>query len=370
MDSARQWDKDKAVLYEIDFLHVGDGERSGDAIALRYEVAGRYRIHVVDGGDLDAGERMVEHIRTYYGNPSRIDAVVCTHGDDDHSSGLRKILEAFNVGGIWMNRPWLYAQEIVDRFHDGRITAASLERRLRDAYPILVEIESMAEARGIPIFEAFQGQRVGEFTILAPSRERYVDLIPEFSRSPEPASVSATSHWPANTFRRIAVAVANWIREAWDYETLEEDVETTASNESSIVQMAELEGHRLLLTGDAGIVSLNEAADCAEWLGYHLPGVRLIQIPHHGSRHNVSPSTLDRWLGPRIGRGATRQISAYASVAKGSKTHPRRKVVNALMRRGARVYSTKGEPKLFHYQMNQRGWGPAEPESFSDEVEA
>ena len=357
------------MAYEVDFLHVGDGERSGDAIALRYAVPGRYRIHVVDGGDLDAGERMIQHIQKYYGNPSYIDAVVCTHGDADHSSGLRRVLEAFAVGGVWMNRPWLYAQEIVGRFQDGRITAPSLERRLRDAYPILAEIESVAEARGIPVYEAFQGQRVGEFTILAPSRERYVGLIPEFSRSPEANGESATSHWPANAFRRIAVAVADWIREAWDYETLEENVETTASNESSVVQMAEIDGHRLLLTGDAGIVSLKEAADCAEGLGYYLPGVRLIQIPHHGSRHNVSPSILDRWLGPRIGQGATPAFSAYASVAKGSKTHPRRKVVNAFMRRGAAVFSTKGEPKLFHYQMNHRRWGPAEPESFSDQVE-
>ena len=185
----------------------------------------------------------------------------------------------------------------------------------------------------------------------------------------EMGAVRARHHWPANAFKRIAVAVADWVREAWDYETLEENVETTASNESSVVQMAEIDGHRLLLTGDAGIVSLKEAADCAEGLGYYLPGVRLIQIPHHGSRHNVSPSILDRWLGPRIGQGATPAFSAYASVAKGSKSHPRRKVVNAFMRRGAAVFSTKGEPKLFHYQMNHRRWGPAEPESFSDQVE-
>ena len=85
--------------YEIDFLPVGDGERSGDAIAVRYGSPGRYTIHVIDGGDLAAGERMVEHIRSHYGNPRYIDAVVCTHGDDDHSSGLRKVVQAFDIGG-------------------------------------------------------------------------------------------------------------------------------------------------------------------------------------------------------------------------------------------------------------------------------
>ena len=68
---------------------------------------------------------MVDHIRTYYGNPTRIDAVVCTHGDDDHSSGLRKVIEEFEVGGIWMNRPWLYASSIIDDFKDRRMTVDS-----------------------------------------------------------------------------------------------------------------------------------------------------------------------------------------------------------------------------------------------------
>ena len=35
--------------YEIDFLNVGT-KRSGDAIALQYEISGQEFMHVVDGG--------------------------------------------------------------------------------------------------------------------------------------------------------------------------------------------------------------------------------------------------------------------------------------------------------------------------------
>lgn len=362
------------MAHEIDFLAVGDGERSGDAIALRYGNGGAHTIHVIDGGDIDAGERMVGHIRAYYGNPGYIDAVVCTHGDDDHSSGLRRVIEAFDVGGIWMNRPWLYVWEIVHLFDDGRLTPESLERRLREAYPILDEIESMAAERGIPVHEAFQGTNVGAFTILAPSRERYLELIPQFSRAPEQARYSGAGGLGVSGIlaqtKQAVRAVAEWIAEEWGIETLEEEVETSASNESSVVQLAELDGNRVLLTGDAGVVSLHEAADYAELIGHRLPGVRFIQVPHHGSRHNVNPSSLNRWVGDPVGQGETRGTSAHVSAGKESETHPRKKVVNAFMRRGAKVYSTKGQSlRHCHDMLPREGWSPVTPHDFSPIVE-
>ena len=356
--------------YEIDFLPVGDGERSGDAIAIRYGTPGRYLIHVVDGGDLAAGQRIVKHIRTHYGDPRCIDAVVCTHGDDDHSSGLRTVIEAFTVGAIWMNRPWLYARELVNFFHDGRMTADSLERRLREAFPILTEIEQMASERRIPIYEAFQGTRVGLFTILAPSRLRYLQLVPQFSRTPDPARHVAGSVGIGALFSQTLRDAVEWIRESWNHETLEENVETSPSNESSVVQMAELDGRRILLTGDAGLVSLSEAAVFVERLGYQLPGLDFMQIPHHGSRHNVSPTILDWWIGSRVPSGHPSRTSAFVSVAKETTTHPRRKVVNAFIRRGTTVFSTKGIPKQHFFQMGNRGWSSAVPHDFSNQVEA
>ena len=363
------------MAHEIDFLAVGDGERSGDAIALRYGDGDTYRIHVIDGGDQAAGARMVDHIRKYYGNPSYIDAVTCTHGDDDHSSGLREVIKAFGIGSIWMNRPWLYASSIIDDFKDRRMTVDSLVGRLREEYPILVEIEEIAGERGIDIHEAFRGAKLGAFTILAPSRERYLQLIPEFSRTPEQAaSHRSHSSVPRGLLARAAqpvLDVGEWIAETWGRETLEENVETSASNESSVVQMATLDGARILLTGDAGVFALGEAAKYAEVHGYRLPGINVVQVPHHGSRHNVRPSALDRWVGPRLRTGASSGTVAFASVAKASKTHPRKKVVNAFIRRGAKVYATKGTSVWHHRGTPLReGWGPVNPLEFSEHVEA
>jgi len=332
---------------------------------LRYGHAANYSIHVVDGGTLESGEKLVEHINAHYSETSYIDHIVCTHSDDDHTSGLRKVIEAFDVGSITMNRPWLYADEIIHLFHDQRMTVESLEQHLRDAYPILNEIEATAIERGIVINEAFQGMMIGDFTILAPSRDRYLSLIPELSRTPEAAKAESMSEGLLGILKKAI----DWVTESWGVETLEEDVETSAANETSIVQMAELDGQKVLLNGDAGIISLNEAADYAEAVGLLTP-LRFIQVPHHGSRHNVSPSILNRWIGDPVAEGEVRNVTAFASVAKGADTHPRKKVVNAFLRRGVKVYSTKGKVVRHSHSMPDRdGWTAATAHEFSSQVE-
>jgi hypothetical protein len=54
-----------------------------------------------------------------------------------------------------------------------------------------------------------------------------------------------------------------------------------------------------------------------------------MQIPHHGSRRNVTKNLIDLFA----------PSTAFVS-AEGSKKHPRRAVVNAFKDAGAKVYST------------------------------
>lgn len=172
-------------FFEIDFLDV-ESAKSGDAIPLRYQLNGSAYIHVVDGGFQDTGQKVVDHINKYYGKPTYIDHVVATHPDGDHAGGLRSVLEQFDVGHLWMLRPWNYAEEIIDRFT--RFTSVeNLQRRLKELYPNIAALEEIAEDKGIGIYEPFQGQAIGQFSVLAPSRERYLDLIVQSERTPEAA---------------------------------------------------------------------------------------------------------------------------------------------------------------------------------------
>ena len=115
-----------------------------------------------DGGYLATGERLAAHIKTHYGDPTYIDHVVATHPDGDHTAGLRAILEAYPVGHLWMNRPWLYADELLTRF--SRYTNRdNLIRDLKKAYPNTAILEEIAEKKGIPIYDASKARRLARF---------------------------------------------------------------------------------------------------------------------------------------------------------------------------------------------------------------
>jgi hypothetical protein len=162
--------------YEIDFLPVGNS--NGDAICIRHGEPSSFWVHVIDGAFKETGETIVRHIRNTYGPNVYIDHMVLTHADNDHTPGLISVLENIHVKFLWANRPWLYAVEALPNFH-GNFTLEGLIGKMRDSHPHLVELERVAVERRVPIFEAFQGSMIGPFRVLAPSKSRYISLIPD-----------------------------------------------------------------------------------------------------------------------------------------------------------------------------------------------
>ncbi len=350
--------------FEIDFLPVGENTCSGDSICLRYgSPATGYQIHVVDGGYANTTETIIQHLANHYGQPERIENVILTHGDSDHAPGLIGVLETYEVGALWMNRPWLYAAEIIDQFH-GNWTLQGLIDHLRAEYSTLVTLEDIALEKGIPIYAPLQGAQIGPFRVLAPSRARYVGIIPDLDKSPDVYNKSAIDLF-AEAFKKAVAAV----KETWTGETLSGTPDpTSASNESSVVHAAVIDGQAIVLTGDVGPAGLTEAADYAAQFNIFQPA--FIQVPHHGSRRNVTPTTLNRWLGAPVADSYTRRGAAFCSAAAADPDHPKKKVINAFLRRGYPVHTTNGITKNYHHNFPGRpGWSPSVPEPFSTEVE-
>lgn len=50
---------------EIDFLPVGEGEHSGDAIAIRWKQGDESKVMIYDGGTKGYGEALVNHVRNH-----------------------------------------------------------------------------------------------------------------------------------------------------------------------------------------------------------------------------------------------------------------------------------------------------------------
>ena len=120
----------------------------------------------------------------------------------------------------------------------------------------------------------------------------------------------------------------------------------------SVIQYANLCEKKILLTADAGRGALAEAADYAPWAGLVLPGIDRFQVPHHGSRRNVSTEILDRWLGERLPEKleeGAEEFTAIISASKEDEDHPRKSVIRACIHRGAKVISTEGSDIRTHY---------------------
>lgn len=354
---------------EVDFLPVGEHKRSGDAIVIRWRENDEYKVMVYDGGTKEYGKEIVAHIQKYYG-VDHIDYVVNSHPDNDHAGGLAYVLENMSVGELWMHRPWTHSAEIRDFFHDGRITDNSLAERLQDKMSAAYALEKIAEEKDIPIIEPFADCQIGIFKVLSPLRARYTtELIPEFEKSPEQKKSNVVSEGMESLNDTIKSLAASFL-DKWDFEYLPETVKTSAENESSAILFAKLDGKGFLLTGDAGIKSLREAAVFAQGSGINLPQeVSFVQIPHHGGRHNVSTETLDLIIGkPLSSRGENATRSAYASAGKEAPTHPKKVVTNAFVRRGFKVAKTKGQSIRYQHNMEKRaGWVSLEYVPFYDD---
>lgn len=361
--------------YEIDF--VGGGEevkKDGDAIAFRWKTTdGTFKVFVYDGGLQQQGECLKDILNHYYfdapedikdASKKIIDAVFVSHSDQDHTVGLNTILENFQVNALYMNRPWLYVDELFDRVDDGRITRSSLEQRLRENYSYVNDLETTAIKNDIPIYEAFQGTVVEEnLTILSPAKEFYLQLLAESEKTP--LNEDAKSFSIKKAFAYVRSLISTWLAD-----DLRDDVETSVENEMSVVLLGDMNVEKFLLVGDAGQRALSQANDFA--LDQNIvirDKVKILQIPHHGGRHNIGPTILNTMVGGIVSKGITTGKEAYVSAAKDS-DHPLAMVTNAYIRRGVKVYKNNGNT-ICHHQGNmpERGWGTVSQVPFSEKVE-
>ncbi len=362
--------------YEIDFLPVGNGDKSGDAIAVRYGTQGNYKVMVVDGGTKESGQALVEHIKKYY-QTDYVDYVVNTHPDQDHASGLTEVLENLKVGELWIHRPWLYIEEIVKYvdsaqapfLRDKRTTIQSIKDRCQwEYYKYAKELESIAKKKGIAIKEPYQGYKIGIFSILSPSKNWHLyDLIPNSDKTREIQSVEKFK----SSFSTLGLETILNVGESLGFETLRNGGETSRENESSVILYANFDNRGILLTGDAGNEALQKAYNFAIYNGVDISKkLKFIQIPHHGSRRNVSPKILNQII-DAIGVKEKESITAFVSAGKDDTNHPKRVVTNAFIRRGCKVIETKGSTIHHHRNMPERkGWTTATPTPFYNKVES
>jgi beta-lactamase superfamily II metal-dependent hydrolase len=351
------------MAIEVDFLPVGDGERSGDAICVRLGNLQGSRseqtVCVVDGGTKESGEKLVEHIRRYY-NTDHVDNVICTHPDSDHASGLCVVMESLTCGALVMHQPWEHSEDICHLFNDPKITPDKLAGRMERNLLAAHKLEELARRRNIPVIEPFAGvcNPDKSILVLGPDEDYYQSLLPTFRDMPELVAKGPV----LGSISRFVEKAVSWVDENMHIETLADPSpnDVSSENNSSAIILFQVDGQKFLLTGDAGHEALARAIAFAGAQGISLKGLRLLQIPHHGSRRNIGPTVLNQLM-PQ---------TAFISVAvEGAPKHPSKRVTNALLRRNATVYATQGNGVLHSYPHSRAGWVGAPRVPFYSQVE-
>lgn len=360
------------MALQVEFLAVGDESKAGDAVIICLGPPegprDRQTIIVVDGGYKATGEKIVELLATWY-QTDTVDIVVSTHPDQDHISGLFPVLEQLQVRQLCMHLPWNHSAELASLraygFRSSRLSAPT-EKSLSEASTL----DELAISRGIPIVEPFTGVATpdGAFQVLGPDPDFYAEQL---ALVPDGARTSASVASVLASFARKAV---RFVEDLFTDNLSDDEVTSPRNNTSAICLITDADtGYRVLLTADAGIAALQRIIPGLRSLGVGPGDLDVVQVPHHGSRHNVGPTILDDLLGP-AGRDGGRG-SAVASVpAKNPEgRHPNKRVTNAFRRRGYPVTVTQGEGltnvMFSNPKATRPGYSPAAPLPFFADFE-
>lgn len=347
------------MAYEIDYIPVGNGEKNGDAIALRFgNLSGprnEQSVVVIDGGFEESGELLVQHINKHY-NTNEVDIAISTHPDGDHVSGLNVVLEKMKVNALLMHRPWEHAADIKNLFNNGRITVSGLEERMEKSLQQASDLEALAKKKGIPVYEPFQGISNDHIHILGPSQLFYESMLPHFRSTPEPIKDLSMAEY----LKKAVGEVARWIEDNVYIDILNDDDDTTSpENNTSTIILFNIDGQKLLFTGDAGKTALLNAIAYAEGKGILLSDLNFFDVPHHGSKRNLSSKILKK----------IKTSTAFISASGESAKHPAKKITNALKKHGANVFVNRKNTLYHNHQGTNRSWSSAQPEPFHDKVE-
>ena len=346
--------------YEVRFFRVGSSSKGGDAILVRLiDENDNSTIIIIDGGYKENGERIIEYLATL--KISTIDLVINTHPDIDHISGLIRIFEEDNltIKKLLMNRPWRDSNITADYFYDGRITDKSVNKRMTEAFNYAYQLEQVAIAKigenniihpvvGTVYFDCL--------TILGPSKNLYRTKLLESDKTPTTIDESSTGFF-SRTMKKLVRYFKGFM--TWKNE------ETSPINETSIVSLLCLPDKNYLLTGDAGRNCIEEALNYKSTnnlIAYKT--INVMQLPHHGSRKNVSPELIKR-----VGAGEY-IISCPPNGLEAH--HPSRRMVNMVLEQKpfAQIYSTADcSSFIFHYNLGIRA-NPQTPMVAFDEIES
>jgi beta-lactamase superfamily II metal-dependent hydrolase len=304
---------------EIDMLSVG----CADAILVTRWTNGIAHRVLVDGGNKSDYDDTIKPFLQGL-NVTVLDAILCSHPHDDHAGGLLELIKArdFKILSAYVHVPqWHVSMTDVNAAlikARGTREADVIRKSLQTASDLVTEIRK----RNIEPLEPFAGIKIGDIYVVGPSKDFYEELIQEFAQSDKIFGVEKARQDYASKVMAEDLMGAMFNKEA-EHGMLD-NPEDTPENQSSTILWTKYGNDTYIFTADAGAQALTKAKEA-----YKLSNCYWMQIPHHGSRRNITKSLIE-YFSPDV---------AFVS-APGDNKHPRKSVVNAFKEVGANVFST------------------------------
>lgn len=298
-------------------LSLGDA----DSLLVTHWADGRYIRVLIDGGNKGSAPIVRQFLKNR--GISHLQHVVCTHPHDDHAGGLVDLLAdlTLTIDHVWIHRPQLHVSMLLVEYALNQTHGLRRAEVIQETLKTIDTLTAICATRRIPTSEPFAGAQIGPLTVVGPTVDYYSELVAQFANTDAiRASEALVSNLPNQAFLESLLESMN----PPVSESLEANPETQPENNSGAILAMQHDSGLHLFTGDAGAQALLRAAQ-----QYRLGGCHWMQIPHHGSRRNIT-EPLIQYFCPK---------HAFVS-AKGSLKHPRRAVINAFKKVGACVYST------------------------------
>jgi len=273
----------------------------GDCLWIEYGDPTAPRRVLVDGGAAGTYKRALrERLRGLPEQERRFELLVVTHIDADHITGILDLLEdseaRFEAGDSWFNGYRHLPDETPETLgpvQGERLTDLLVKRPWNSAFSkAAVAVQADGD---LPRLE-LEGGLV--LTLLSPTPGTLADLKPEWEKEVRKAGLDPTQPRPEDVESPEGFALLGSPDvEALAAEAFSED--DAKANGSSIAMLAEFEGRRLLLAGDAHPEIVTAAIK--RLAGGGRLAVDACKLPHHGSKANVSRQFLQaldcaKWL--------------------------------------------------------------------------
>ena len=277
----------------------------GDSLWLEYGDAEDIHRILIDGGPASRYESLRWRILALPPEQRHFELLVITHVDADHIEGVIKLLQDDELNcsfdDIWFN-DWKQIDNLPELPEippnlgpvQGEFLGALLETLENQAWNAAFSGEAVYVPPGdgpLPEFTTPAGLKL---TVLSPTRGTLESLRRDWDKAVKDAGFNPGNREQALAQLKAQKRLGPPRQDRLGDESEPSQLDKSANNGSSIALLAEFDGKRLLLSGDAFAPELHQSLQ--RWLtANNKDKVKLdaFKLPHHGSTNNITPQLLE-----------------------------------------------------------------------------